>query len=145
MLMLCLLIIRAYFPIPREVDSSKIPAFVVSYLKLQRVFCFFFFLKRRPVVSKSKHKSRQHMEAWVNCLCLSQPYGGKITSSTPSSLILAFLSVTMWVKGREGGEGKSFCCHLKSMEANDRAVVSTVGCNDQEMRSLHSHYSVPQI
>lgn len=31
------------------------------------------------------------------------------------------------------------------MEVNDRAVVSTVGCNDQEMRSLHSHYLVPQI
>lgn len=34
---------------------------------------------------------------------------------------------------------------LKSMQVNDRAVVSTVKCNDHEMRLLHSHYSVPQI
>lgn len=46
-----------------------------------------------------------------------------------------------------GGVGGASLLSLQSLEANDRAVVFTVGCNDHEMRSLHSHYSVglPQI
>ena len=63
----------------------------------------------------------------------------------------ALLSHSKWVKEqrrrrrRRKRGGKASLLSLKSMEANDRAVVSTVGCNDHEMRSLCSHYSVPQI
>lgn len=82
-------------------------------------------------------------------VCASRYHvGGKNTTTlSPSLLILPFFLVQCGRRGEDEEEegGKASLLSLKSMEANDRAVVSTVGCNDHEMRSLHSHYSVPQI